>query len=346
MSFFIYTLLYIYTFFINLITFTFFKLYLFVYNFIFNKQNFTKKIFLQNKINNSVVFFFKNKNINYDFYNIYTKNNIINYKYIYYINLYFNTVYSNLIYNYLIIYHTYCNCNILIIKNNLNLFNNFKKNYLNKLYNIKITKLKNQISYKQNINYIFKNNYIYFITNKTFNMINSYTKFYNISFPVTNIIKYLFKYNININFLRKNKIFNKGRYSRNRQTYRTGVYWCIYINVIAIIAFYFWFYKFSINFGYCWWFLFIFIASFIIPRSLKYKYYNVYIIIIEFYNYYFWVLCFIFLNYNLVSIFLKKKENFINIIFLKVFFLKCNNYINIFYQLTIDFLTLLWKKIN
>jgi hypothetical protein len=29
---------------------------------------------------------------------------------------------------------------------------------------------------------------------------------------------------LNINFLRKNKIFNKGRYSRNRQNYRTGVY--------------------------------------------------------------------------------------------------------------------------
>ncbi len=28
----------------------------------------------------------------------------------------------------------------------------------------------------------------------------------------------------NILFLRKNKVFNKGRYSRNRQTYRTGVY--------------------------------------------------------------------------------------------------------------------------
>ena len=28
-------------------------------------------------------------------------------------------------------------------------------------------------------------------------------------------------------FIRKNRIFNKGRYSRNRQTYRTGVYWCL-----------------------------------------------------------------------------------------------------------------------
>jgi hypothetical protein len=27
-------------------------------------------------------------------------------------------------------------------------------------------------------------------------------------------------------FLRKSKLFNKGRYSRNRQTYRTGAYWC------------------------------------------------------------------------------------------------------------------------
>jgi hypothetical protein len=30
-----------------------------------------------------------------------------------------------------------------------------------------------------------------------------------------------------LQFLRKNKIFNKSRYSRNRQLYRTGVYWCL-----------------------------------------------------------------------------------------------------------------------
>lgn len=32
---------------------------------------------------------------------------------------------------------------------------------------------------------------------------------------------------ITVYFIRKNRIFNKGRYSRNRQLYRTGVYWCL-----------------------------------------------------------------------------------------------------------------------
>lgn len=47
-----------------------------------------------------------------------------------------------------------------------------------------------------------------------------------VNFANSSIDKYIYTYSIiyNILFLRKNKIFNKGRYSRNRQTYRTGVY--------------------------------------------------------------------------------------------------------------------------
>jgi hypothetical protein len=40
-------------------------------------------------------------------------------------------------------------------------------------------------------------------------------------------------------FLRKELIFSKGRYSRNRQVYRTGVYWCLYINILAVVALYY-----------------------------------------------------------------------------------------------------------
>lgn len=40
-------------------------------------------------------------------------------------------------------------------------------------------------------------------------------------------------------FLRKSKIFNKGRYSRNRQFYRTGVYWCLYLSVILFTGLYY-----------------------------------------------------------------------------------------------------------
>jgi len=63
-------------------------------------------------------------------------------------------------------------------------------------------------------------------------------------------------------FLRKTKIFNKGRYSRNRQLYRTGVYLCLYINILAIYAIYFLFYRFTFNFGYFWIFLFFTVFSF------------------------------------------------------------------------------------
>jgi len=100
---------------------------------------------------------------------------------------------------------------------------------------------------------------------------------WSIKYSPSNFIKYinstsLAKYTIL--YLRKNKVFNKGRYSRNRQYYRTGVYWCLYINIIAVIGIHFWFYKLTMNFGYMWWLLFVFILSFIAPKSIKYKLYN------------------------------------------------------------------------
>jgi hypothetical protein len=49
----------------------------------------------------------------------------------------------------------------------------------------------------------------------------------SIQYSNTNVMKYLDVSNLNsfdMLFLRKSKVFNKGRYSRNRQFYRTGVY--------------------------------------------------------------------------------------------------------------------------
>lgn len=51
--------------------------------------------------------------------------------------------------------------------------------------------------------------------------------FEKISFLPTSTVKYISDItaeNSLILFLRKNKVFNKSRYSRNRQTYRTGFY--------------------------------------------------------------------------------------------------------------------------
>jgi hypothetical protein len=104
--------------------------------------------------------------------------------------------------------------------------------------NNKIEKLNNNfihINYsKLNDILEFKNNNIYLkISSKLNNVIiNSDFKFnlinvFKISFSASSIVKYLSDSSINksvILFLRKNKIFNKSRYSRNRQTYRTGAY--------------------------------------------------------------------------------------------------------------------------
>lgn len=100
---------------------------------------------------------------------------------------------------------------------------------------------------------------------------------YLIRYSPTTVVKYLHNNYLNsldILFLRKNKVFNKGRYSRNRQFYRTGVYWCLYINIIAIIGLYFWFYRFVMNFGYLWWLLFLSLASFVLAKTFNYKLYT------------------------------------------------------------------------
>jgi hypothetical protein len=75
-------------------------------------------------------------------------------------------------------------------------------------------------------------------------------------------------------FLRKNKVYNKGRYSRCRQNYRTGVYMCMYLSVVSIFGLYYWFYKFSFNFTYLWWLFIAFIGSFFLPKIIKYRLYE------------------------------------------------------------------------
>lgn len=75
-------------------------------------------------------------------------------------------------------------------------------------------------------------------------------------------------------FLRKNKVFNKGRYSRCRQNYRTGVYLCMYLSVVSIFGLYYWFLKFSFSFTYLWWVFISFVGSFFLPKIIKYRLYE------------------------------------------------------------------------
>jgi len=120
--------------------------------------------------------------------------------------------------------------------------------------------------------------------NKNFNkLLKSY---YTVKFSESSISKYINPGNLkNYNFfyLRKNRIFNKGRYSRNRQLYRTGVYWCLWLNIIMVYGLYFIFYRFSFNFGYIWWGVLILAYSTIFSRIVKYNFYNPFYVLKEFF---------------------------------------------------------------
>jgi len=179
---------------------------------------------------------------------------------------------------------------IKLKKKRLKYIENTLKKY-NNSYNFK--KLKN---FKKNnffsnlfqyINYNFVNLNSSFFKKINFNK-NFFKNVYNnlpIRFSNSSINKYINYKNIsNYSFfyLRKNKIFNKGRYSRNRQLYRTGVYWCLWLNIMIVYGLYFFFYRFTFNFGYVWFGLALLMFSTIFSKVLKYKFYNFYFLFNEF----------------------------------------------------------------
>lgn len=143
-----------------------------------------------------------------------------------------------------------------------------------------ISPLSNIVLYHYFYNFNFKDkNKRYKLFTKTKNI--SFTKkkeiklhdnnAYSIRIPT---VSFMFnnKFNYIFFFLRKNKCFNKGRYSRNRQNYRTGFYWCLYVNVVALLGLNLLFYKFAINFSALWFLFFLFLFSFIFSRILKYNF--------------------------------------------------------------------------
>lgn len=95
--------------------------------------------------------------------------------------------------------------------------------------------------------------------------------------------------NFEFQFLRKNKVYNKGRYSRCRQNYRTGVYMCMYLSVVSIFGLYYWFYKFSFNFTYLWWLFISFVASFFLPKIIKYRFYEPYTLVLKLFDFFKWI---------------------------------------------------------
>jgi len=315
-------------------------------NFILNKKylNFLNSNFFENTSNNNLlklnfIFFYFNKNsLNY-----------YNYKFnLNYYNDWFNYTFSKFNHNYNKIHLNTHKLNIdkknrikyiteiiKIYNKNYNFYDKFfKKNYFYK----NISLFSNQFFKKYNKTFFKKLNFnlksIKFLINNL-----------PIRFSESSINKYINSKNlVNYNFfyIRKNKIFNKGRYSRNRQLYRTGVYWCLWLNIMIVYGLYFFFYRFTFNFGYIWLGLCIIIFSTIFSRILKYKFYNVYYLYNEFYQLFIW-LGFFFKNFVInFKIFLNSSfssNNYNLIIFSESNFIVYN-----FYKIKSYFLKHLNKK--
>jgi len=75
--------------------------------------------------------------------------------------------------------------------------------------------------------------------------------------------------NILLNFVRKIRIFNKSRYSRNRQNVRVTFYFSIYFNIVIIYLVFSLFYNLAIFLTYNWWFYFIFLSYFFISNTVR-----------------------------------------------------------------------------
>jgi hypothetical protein len=164
-----------------------------------------------------------------------------------------------------------------------NNFSNFQKINLtiNDLsVSSRISSFKNNKYY--NINYIRNKLSIFFFDFKSKIKINNVINNWTIKFNSTSIDKLLSTSQLyNILFIRNFKVFNKGRYSRNRQYYRTGVYWCLYVNIVAVVGMYYWFYRFTMNFGYLWWLFYFFILTFFFSKFVKYNLFNLKVELIQ-----------------------------------------------------------------
>lgn len=70
-------------------------------------------------------------------------------------------------------------------------------------------------------------------------------------------------------FVRKVRIFNKSRYSRNRQNVKITFYFALYINIIVIYAIFSVFYNFVFLLSYNYVFFYLFLASFFLPNFIR-----------------------------------------------------------------------------
>lgn len=201
-----------------------------------------------------------------------------------------STFFNNLKHNYY-----YFNISKINIKKALN-----DSMYINAFKSVNtqlvVTHKYNQIKNKNLNNNIILNiiaNNLFLFTEKIFEFKDVKTNTFFMSLKNLTLYWYTKVHNTTINvskntlvlYLRAAKHFNKGRYSRNRQLYRTGVYWCIWLNVVIVYALHYYFYRVVFAFGYLWLPLGIMVLTVFSSRLYKYRFYSLTQILIEFKEY-------------------------------------------------------------
>ena len=176
------------------------------------------------------------------------------------------------------------------------LFSSFKpSNSYNSVDSWFITNIKLKVSKYGYLGLLTSINSLFFV--KTTHLVRNYvvlnkTTILKPLYNSSSVNKYLSLANLNtfeFQFLRKNKVYNKGRYSRCRQNYRTGVYMCMYLSVISVFGLYYWFYRFSFNFTYLWWLFISFVGSFFLPKIVKYRLYEPITLLNSFIGFFRWL---------------------------------------------------------
>lgn len=191
--------------------------------------SFVSKFFSLNNNNNQNVKFNNLNSKNFKLIYELSQNNKNNFKNrsIFFVTLINNFYYCNFLFFFLTNRFDLKPYNFSFIKNNQNFSSLTTKKTLYSFFF-----LPSNIAYEQNSNENYKSNDYSNVILKFFSSISFFKHLkivsnYKIKFSVSDFFKNLngktLNY-MNILFLRKNKVFNKGRYSRNRQYYRTGVY--------------------------------------------------------------------------------------------------------------------------
>ena len=89
-------------------------------------------------------------------------------------------------------------------------------------------------------------------------------------------------------FIRKNRIFNKGRYSRNRQTCKMAFYLALAIHSIAVTGLFMWYYNLLIKFTYMWYVFIIWISIGIFSGFIRFRLYTINLFVNNIKNFSLW----------------------------------------------------------